>query len=91
MTYHWAYEEDGDVQVVEKLPNGKFMVFGISEAVTLDGLFVSVDDEPIPQPPRQNWTADMLASNPPCEDCPPPDYPTDKTRCADCPRRLHPY
>ena len=22
-----------------------------------------------------------------CEDCPPPDYPTDKTRCAPCPRR----
>lgn len=23
----------------------------------------------------------------PCEDCPPADYPTDKTRCAECPRR----
>lgn len=22
-----------------------------------------------------------------CEDCPPSDYPTQKTRCADCPRR----
>jgi hypothetical protein len=22
-----------------------------------------------------------------CEDCPPVDYPTDKTRCAECPRR----
>jgi hypothetical protein len=22
-----------------------------------------------------------------CEDCPPVNYPTDKTRCADCPRR----
>jgi hypothetical protein len=25
-----------------------------------------------------------------CEDCPPPGYPTDKTRCAECPRRAHP-
>ena len=22
-----------------------------------------------------------------CDDCPPPDYPTDKTRCLPCPRR----
>ena len=22
-----------------------------------------------------------------CDDCPPPDYPTDKTRCKPCPRR----
>ena len=22
-----------------------------------------------------------------CSDCPPADYPTDKTRCDDCPRR----
>lgn len=22
-----------------------------------------------------------------CSDCPPPDYPTQKTRCANCPRR----
>jgi hypothetical protein len=22
-----------------------------------------------------------------CSDCPPPDYPTDKTRCLPCPRR----
>jgi len=22
-----------------------------------------------------------------CEDCPPQDYPTDKTRCSSCPRR----
>jgi hypothetical protein len=22
-----------------------------------------------------------------CEDCPPADYPTDKTRCTPCPRR----
>ena len=26
----------------------------------------------------------------PCEDCPPADYPTDKTRCAECPRRTSP-
>jgi hypothetical protein len=25
---------------------------------------------------------------PHCEDCPPPNYPTDKTRCAECPRRF---
>jgi hypothetical protein len=23
-----------------------------------------------------------------CSDCPPAGYPTDKTRCAECPRRL---
>lgn len=23
-----------------------------------------------------------------CEDCPPADYPTDKTRCDPCPRRF---
>lgn len=23
-----------------------------------------------------------------CSDCPPRDYPTDKTRCAECPRRI---
>jgi len=23
-----------------------------------------------------------------CEDCPPEGYPTDKTRCATCPRRV---
>ena len=23
-----------------------------------------------------------------CSDCPPVDYPTDKTRCAPCPRRV---
>lgn len=22
-----------------------------------------------------------------CSDCPPPGYPTDKTRCLECPRR----
>jgi hypothetical protein len=28
-----------------------------------------------------------------CSDCPPRHYPTDRTRCADCPRRKpwHPY
>ena len=25
-----------------------------------------------------------------CSDCPPLGYPTDKTRCDECPRRLHP-
>ena len=25
-----------------------------------------------------------------CEDCPPSDYPTDKTRCSECPRRAPP-
>lgn len=24
-----------------------------------------------------------------CDDCPPADYPTDKTRCSDCPHRSH--
>lgn len=33
----------------------------------------------------------MSEAAPLCDDCPPADYPTDKTRCLPCPRRAHRY
>lgn len=35
---------------------------------------------------RQCWAADQAERL--CEDCPPVGYPTERTRCAPCPRRL---
>lgn len=37
------------------------------------------------------WSARVLpAADSLCEDCPPANYPTDKTRCTPCPRRSQP-
>lgn len=57
MTFHWAYDEDGNAQPVEKLKGGKVLVLGYPEPCDPDALFVFVDDKPI-TPPADGWTRD---------------------------------
>lgn len=38
--------------------------------------------------PQRAQSADEIARELLCDDCPPVDYPTDMTRCKECPRRL---
>src|SRR5690606_27401303 len=39
------------------------------------------------EPARCRWCGEAIPAPVLCADCPPPDYPTDETRCAPCPRR----
>lgn len=34
-----------------------------------------------------DWDSAIAAMKEVCSDCPPQNYPTDKTRCTPCPRR----
>lgn len=59
------------------------------------GSVVFVDGAAFPNT-KDGWAAAEVANQPRtatfpvlCSDCPPVDYPTDKTRCADCPRHTH--
>jgi hypothetical protein len=53
-------------------------------------------DEPVRELPRirsKQWAGRcdaVLPDDDLCEDCPPRNYPTDKTRCSSCPRRSSP-
>jgi hypothetical protein len=48
---------------------------------------VSVDTETVVCEVRARAAAEKATDRPLCYDCPPVGYPTDKTRCDECPRR----
>jgi hypothetical protein len=57
MTFHWAYDEDGNAQPVEKLPSGRILAIGVNGEMPKSA-FVHIDDKPIVAP-SIDWTADM--------------------------------
>lgn len=56
-------------------------------AVMPEGCAEVADMRPTQQVAREDAPSPVAAGDELCEDCPPVDYPTDKTRCDPCPRR----
>jgi len=51
MTFHWAYEENGTAQPVEKTPSGNIVVIGVNGSFKENEAgFVYIDPEPMTVP-----------------------------------------
>ncbi len=64
---------------------------GVHPKCWTDGICWASNEDEEPSDPPVRWRAAPPAEESGtmelCDDCPPPNYPTDKTRCTPCPRR----
>jgi len=58
MTFHWAYDEDGNAQPVEKTPSGNFLAIGVDGSLR-ESSFIHIDPTPI-QAPSINWNEETF-------------------------------